>query len=184
MFLQRTEFAVASTLVRPVRQVAVLCAALLSLGTSAYAANTDIVWGFFPSPTSVTIRPGDTVTWNGDLAFHPVTITNASFSSSNNVVSAGGSTYTRAFPTAGTFYFMCNLHGSSMPTTVNVCSSGPFAVLDVDGDGQVDALTDGVLTLRYMLGLRGTALTSGALGTCASRDADAIATYLSTRVVP
>ena len=57
-------------------------------------------------------------------------------------------------------------------------------MLDVDANGQVDATTDGVLTLRYMLGLRGSALTAGALGACATRDAAAIETYLSTRIVP
>jgi uncharacterized repeat protein (TIGR01451 family) len=33
--------------------------------------------------------------------------------------------------------------------------------LDVNGDGRVDALTDGLLLVRYMLGLRGTALVTG-----------------------
>jgi glucose/arabinose dehydrogenase len=35
--------------------------------------------------------------------------------------------------------------------------------LDVDGDGSVKASTDGLLVLRYLLGLRGTALTNGAV---------------------
>jgi glucose/arabinose dehydrogenase len=34
---------------------------------------------------------------------------------------------------------------------------------DVDGDGSVKATTDGLLVLRYLLGLRGTALTNGAV---------------------
>ena len=37
-------------------------------------------------------------------------------------------------------------------------------LLDIDGNGQVDALTDGLLILRHMLGLSGTALTSNAIG--------------------
>ena len=37
--------------------------------------------------------------------------------------------------------------------------------LDVDGDGSVKATTDGLLVLRYLLGLRGTALTNGASAT-------------------
>jgi len=36
--------------------------------------------------------------------------------------------------------------------------------LDVDGNRQYDALTDGVLVIRYLFGLTGTALTSGAVG--------------------
>jgi len=51
-------------------------------------------------------------------------------------------------------------------------------VFDVDGDGQIDAATDGVLLLRYLLGFRGAALTADALATGATRDGDAIATYL------
>lgn len=163
--------------------------ALLLPATSAFAANQTIAWGFSPTPTSVSIMAGESVTWDtsaqmGTLTLHPVRMTDATFTTLGAVVSSGGTSYTRSFPTAGVYYFMCALHGASMPTTVNVCSPGPYAVLDVDGNGQVDATTDGVLTLRYLLGLRGSALTAGALGTCASRDAAAIETYLSTRVVP
>ena len=35
--------------------------------------------------------------------------------------------------------------------------------LDIDGDNAVTATTDGLLVLRYLLGLRGTALTNGAV---------------------
>jgi len=40
---------------------------------------------------------------------------------------------------------------------------------DIDGDGQMGATTDGLLVVRYMLGIRGAALISGAVGTAASR---------------
>ena len=40
---------------------------------------------------------------------------------------------------------------------------------DFDGNGQVDALTDGLLAIRYLYGLRGTSLTAGALGPGAIR---------------
>ena len=36
--------------------------------------------------------------------------------------------------------------------------------LDVDGNGSIDALTDGLLILRAMFGLTGTAVTNGAIG--------------------
>lgn len=52
-------------------------------------------------------------------------------------------------------------------------------VLDIDGDGSVDALTDGVLIVRYMIGLRGSALINGVLGSQATRSDTAIADYLS-----
>ena len=37
-------------------------------------------------------------------------------------------------------------------------------LLDIDGNGSIDAATDGLLILRYMLGLRGNALVTDALG--------------------
>jgi hypothetical protein len=40
---------------------------------------------------------------------------------------------------------------------------------DVDGSGNVDALTDGLLTLRYLFGLRGSALVSGVIAPNATR---------------
>lgn len=36
--------------------------------------------------------------------------------------------------------------------------------IDVDGNGTADALTDGLLVIRYLFGLRGAALTQGAIG--------------------
>jgi hypothetical protein len=57
--------------------------------------------------------------------------------------------------------------------------------LDIDGNGLVDALTDGGLLLRYLLGLRGAALTAGAVGACAARGtADAIQTYIGDQLPP
>jgi len=51
--------------------------------------------------------------------------------------------------------------------------------LDVDDNGAADALTDGLLVIRYLFGLRGTALTQGALGVGAKRTiATDIGTYL------
>jgi hypothetical protein len=39
------------------------------------------------------------------------------------------------------------------------------AKLDIDGDGSFDPKTDGLLILRYLLGMRGTSLTANALAT-------------------
>ena len=49
---------------------------------------------------------------------------------------------------------------------------------DVDGNGEVSALSDGILTLRYMFGFRGAELTAGALGQGATRTEAAVADYL------
>ena len=52
--------------------------------------------------------------------------------------------------------------------------------LDVDGDSNADAMTDGVLILRYLLGLTGSALTQNALAPGATRNAAQIEAYLLT----
>jgi len=52
------------------------------------------------------------------------------------------------------------------------------AILDVDGNGAVDALTDGILTLRYLFGFTGNALINGAVGAGATRTTAQIEAYL------
>jgi hypothetical protein len=55
--------------------------------------------------------------------------------------------------------------------------------LDVDGNGQADALTDGVLIVRYLFGLRGASLVGGALGPGATRtSATQIESYIAARL--
>jgi hypothetical protein len=53
--------------------------------------------------------------------------------------------------------------------------------LDVDGNGMADALTAGLLALRYLFGFRGAVLVTGAvdLVNCTRCDATAIEAYLA-----
>jgi hypothetical protein len=52
--------------------------------------------------------------------------------------------------------------------------------LDVDGNGMVDALTDGLLILRFLFGFTGSALTTNAIGGgCTRCDAASIEPYLA-----
>ncbi len=52
-------------------------------------------------------------------------------------------------------------------------------LLDIDDNGSQDALSDGLLLLRWMFGLNGTALTNGAIGAGAKRtDPSAIASFI------
>jgi hypothetical protein len=46
-----------------------------------------------------------------------------------------------------------------------------FASLDIDLDGEVGALTDGLLTIRYLFGFEGDALIQGAVGNAADLSA-------------
>lgn len=162
-------------------------ALILALGSSLHAspslaANATITWGFSPTPTQVRIVAGENVTWNGSMASHPLAVTNSTFSTLGATVASAGTSYTQTFLTPGVYYFMCQFHTSSMPTTVTVCAPPPaqLATLDIDGDGTVDALTDGLLVVRYLLGLRNSALVANAVNACATRDATAIQGHLAT----
>ena len=52
--------------------------------------------------------------------------------------------------------------------------------LDVDRNGAVSPFTDGLLVLRYLFGLRGAALTTGAIGAAATLTADQIVGNIAT----
>ena len=61
------------------------------------------------SPGTVTVAVGGTVTWtNNDVTTHTTTATAGAWSSSI----APGGTFSRVFPTAGTFDYKCTIHPS------------------------------------------------------------------------
>jgi len=71
------------------------------------------------------------------------------------------------------------------PTAIHDYLDSIRSQLDVDLNSQSDALTDGMLIIRYLQGLRGAALTNGVLGPNATRpNATDIATYLETLFGP
>ncbi len=94
-------------------------------GTPA-AAGTDIhVTSFKFTPATVTVKAGDTVTWHFDDGFHNVVsgascVTDGSFTSGD--AKAAPYTFSRVFPTAGTFEYFCNPHclSAGMKGTVTV----------------------------------------------------------------
>ncbi|MBP6528488.1 MAG: carboxypeptidase regulatory-like domain-containing protein [Burkholderiales bacterium] len=59
-------------------------------------------------------------------------------------------------------------------------------LLDVDGNGQVDPFTDGLMILRFMLGMNGAAMTQGAIGSSPTRTVSEMTTYMQniTPVTP
>ena len=61
--------------------------------------------------------------------------------------------------------------GPTRTTPVEIAQymDGIRPLLDVDGNGQADALTDGLMLIRYLFGLRGSSLISGAIGAGATR---------------
>ena len=56
--------------------------------------------------------------------------------------------------------------------------------LDVDGNGRADAMTDAVIIIRYMLGIRGDSLCNGAIALDATRDCAEIAAFLEPATIP
>ena len=95
-----------------------------------------------------------------------------------------------AAPTADAQYTVFIRKGSSSPAAARTLSfvitglkeavAGP-SVLNVDGSDaatRYGAATDGLLIMRYLLGFRDAALTTGALGGSPTRDAAQIAAYL------
>ena len=65
--------------------------------------------------------------------------------------------------------------------TIQPYISSLLGALDVDDDGAVGPLTDGLLILRSLFGFTGTTLTAGALGNnCERCDPAAIASYIQS----
>jgi len=88
-------------------------------------------------------------------------------------------------PAAGRTHWLRRVRHAAAAATLAALSSVPSLShaqcnFDVDGNGQIDALTDGLLILRASFGLTGTALTQGALGAGATRtDPTAILNYIN-----
>jgi len=77
-------------------------------------------------------------------------------------------------------YFFSNLLGVHYyPNSLDWRSQSGACKADVDGDGVVLAMTDGVLILRRMLGLSGEALTEGVTHTCVPLSPVGIAATIS-----
>jgi uncharacterized repeat protein (TIGR01451 family) len=55
------------------------------------------------------------------------------------------------------------------PTAISIYATDIRPLLDVDGSGQADALTDGLMIIRYLFGLRGASMTQGAISVGATR---------------
>ena len=66
----------------------------------------------------------------------------------------------------------------TVPTDIVQFLDSIRTALDVDANGQSDALTDGLMLIRYLSGLRGAALTSGVVGSGATRSGAEIEQYI------
>ena len=87
---------------------------LLLLGYSATAANITITVGDnFYSPQTVTIRPGDVVTWQyqGGTNSHPTASDNGAWTTFT--INSANLTKTMTFSTVGAFPYHCTFHGAA-----------------------------------------------------------------------
>lgn len=114
----RIRFASLTTIAAIALFVAVSIALTMTPGASA-ASHDMSISNFAFSPNSITIAPGDTVTWtNSDGTTHTVTGNNESWGSGNM---ANGQTYTHQFNETGDFTYHCAIH-PSMTGVVHVTS--------------------------------------------------------------
>jgi hypothetical protein len=75
------------------------------------------------------------------------------------------------------------LTAQNVTTKLNALVASPALLLDINNDGAIDALNDGLLFTRHALGITdNTALTTGLKAT--PRGADAIKTYLASKCPP
>jgi plastocyanin len=80
------------------------------------SANNVTIQGDAFSPSNLTVKVGDTVTWiNNDNHDHTVTSDTGAFNSGNI---ANGSTFSFTFNTVGTYSYHCSIHTSMTGTIV------------------------------------------------------------------
>ncbi len=73
--------------------------------------------GFAFSPSTLTIQPGDSVTWtNQDIAPHTIVSDSGSEISSSSL--SNGETFSYTFNTIGTFKYHCSIHPAMKGTII------------------------------------------------------------------
>jgi N-acetylneuraminic acid mutarotase len=78
-----------------------------------------------------------------------------------------------------------NYHAALQQTQSIIVAPAPLPILDIDDSApstQYDAATDGMLLMRYLLGLRDSALTDGAIGAGAHRNATQISQHIAANL--
>jgi plastocyanin len=78
------------------------------------------------SPTAVTIRAGETVTWSftGSTVFHNVASSGPNWSFGNGVPAIAPPPASHTFATPGTYQFICQIHATTMVGNVIVTDAG------------------------------------------------------------
>jgi plastocyanin len=104
----------------PYTAAALLAAALaLPAGASADATVRAVDGSNTWSPAAVTIKVGETVTWNFAALPHNVKNASSNWEFQTNYLFAP-STASKTFTAAGEYRYLCQLHGSTMTGTITV----------------------------------------------------------------
>ena len=144
---------------------------------SAVALRTSALAGMVPGPVAVTVHVNGVASAAQVVTLLPVSAVNLDIdgNTSGNRYSAltdGLLVLRYLFGLTGTSLTNGALDASAVradPVTVKDYLDGLLPALDIDGNGAADALTDGLLIIRYLFGLRGNALIAGAVGAQATR---------------
>ncbi len=77
--------------------------------------------GFTYSPSSLTVNVGDTVTWEGNFAVHPLVSGATCGQPDGKFSNSSGSSFSYTFTAPGTYPYYCNVHcGQGMTGVVTV----------------------------------------------------------------
>src|SRR3954468_13781929 len=87
---------------------------------AGYGGKTVSVKNNSFSPTTVSVKKGDKVTWKWTQGGVPHNVTPAGGKPGSATSSKKGFTFTKTFATAGTFQYICTIHKASMKITVKV----------------------------------------------------------------
>lgn len=144
-------------------------------------ANQVIVFNAAPN---VSVGGTGTVSATGGNSGNSVTFT----STTTAICTISGATV--AGLAVGTCSITANQLGNgnynaAAPQTQSFSITSALPILDIDSSGSTtkyDAATDGVLLIRYLLGYRNNALTSGAISGTAQRDATQIAAHIAANL--
>lgn len=150
-------------------------AAGLNVGTTSVIRFTDsataLTHSFLGSPVTVTVQPTVNLDVDGDGTMQ---VASDGFLILRYMLGFTGSALTTGVLGAGATR-------TNPSTIIEFLDGGRTTMLDVDADGTVQVASDGFLTLRYMLGFTGAALTNGVLPPGATRtDPAAIIAFLDT----
>ena len=178
---------VAANAISPqVNSVAVSTAATESNTGNNSANDSTIVVTGTPGPLTVTRSGSGTGTVSSlDGGINCGSTCTHAYGDGSNITltatPAGNSVFTGWLgPCTGTGPCVVTISGVTTVSATFALSTIGTHFLDIDANSQYDALTDGLMAMRYLLGLTGTSVTTGAVGPAATRsDPTQIGLYLN-----